>query len=63
MVAGFSTTHQGPLFSFDETTLFNLDHPTPGSHTFYFLVDTNMNGALDLEALYWDSVTVVAAER
>jgi len=53
-------THQGSLFDLAsywvlDTSISNL---STGTHTFYFAVDMNMNGVLDLEQIYYDSVEV-----
>ena len=58
MVQGLLPTHQGPLFSLGTTTLLNSYHFTLGTHTFYFGVDTEMNGLLDTDAIYYDWVGV-----
>ena len=48
---------QGPLFSFSNVELPGSISLPEGSSTFYFVIDTNMNGLLDAD-LYYDSVTV-----
>lgn len=58
MVEGFFSTYQGPLFSFSTTQLLNLSGLGEGVHTFYFGVDLNMNGSIDSNSLYLDSVSV-----
>jgi len=58
MVQGISPTHQGPLFSLGATQLLNSSALTVGAHTFYFGVDLNMNGSLDMNSIYYDSVGV-----
>ena len=56
-------THQGPLF--DLTTFEILNIPVSGlpsgPYIFYFAVDTNMNGLLDLGEgeLFFDSAEIV----
>ena len=53
-------THQGPLF--DLTPPFEvLDTSglSSGTYTFYFAIDTVMNGVLDLDSLVFDLVKVV----
>ena len=58
MVQGLLPTHQGPLFNLGSTQLFNSSDLTVGTHTFYFGVDLNMNGSLDINSLYYDWVSV-----
>jgi len=58
MVQGLSPTHQGPLFSLGTTPLLNSADLTIGTHTFYFAVDMNMNGSLDMNSIYYDWVSV-----
>jgi hypothetical protein len=57
-VAGLSPTHSGPLFSLGQTQLLNGYYLSAGKHNFYFAVDMNMNGSLDMNAIYYDYVTV-----
>ncbi len=59
MIPGLSPTHQGPLFNLATTQLLNSSNLTVGTHTFYFGVDMNMNGSLDMSFLYYDSVNVI----
>ena len=58
MFPGLSPTHQGPLFNLGTTTLLNTSDLSVGTHTFYFGVDLNMNGSLDMDSIYYDWVTV-----
>jgi len=58
MVPGLLPTHQGPLFNLGTTQLLNSSDLTVGAHTFYFGVDLNMNGLLDMNSLWYDSVNV-----
>ncbi len=53
-----SSTFQGPLFDLVTFTVLNMDGLPAGTYTFYFTVDTNRNGYLDLSQLYYDSVVV-----
>ncbi len=55
---GLSATHSGPLFSLNQTQLLNGYYLSAGKHNFYFAVDMNMNGSLDMNAIHYDSVTV-----
>ena len=59
MVPGLLPTHQGPLFNLGTTQLLNSSDLTVGTHTFYFGVDLNMNGSLDMDSIYYDSVNVI----
>ena len=58
MVQDLLPTHQGPLFSLGTTQLLNSSALTAGTHTFYFAVDMNMNGSLDMNSIYYDWVSV-----
>jgi len=58
MVQGLLPTHQGPLFSLGTTQLLNSSDLTVGTHTFYFGVDLNMNGSLNINSTYYDSVGI-----
>ncbi len=58
MVPGLLPTHQGPLFSLGTTQLLNSSDLTMGTHIFYFGVDLNMNGSLDMNSIYYDSVGI-----
>jgi hypothetical protein len=54
-------THQGPLFNlptFGIILNFPVSGLPAGTYTFYFAVDMNMNGSLDFEQLFFDSVVV-----
>ncbi len=57
-VPGLLSTHQGPLFNLNSTPLLNGYSLTEGNHKFYFAVDLNMNGSLDMNSIYYDSVSV-----
>ena len=59
MVQGLLPTYQGPLFSLGTTQLLNSPDLTVGTHTFYFGVDLNMNGLLDMDSIYYDSINVI----
>ncbi len=58
MAPGILPTHQGPLFNLGATQLLNPSDLTVGTHTFYFGVDMNMNGSLDMNSIYYDSVGI-----
>ncbi len=55
---GLTATYQGPLFDLATTYLPDLSDLTTGTYTFYFAVDTIMNGILDQQCIYCDSVVV-----
>jgi len=55
---GLSVTYQGPLFSVPETGVLNLSGSIPGTYVFYFGVDTGVNGSVDFDQLYYDSLQV-----
>jgi hypothetical protein len=42
--------------------LFNMSGLPTGTYTFYFGVDLNMNGSLDMDKLYYDSVNVTITQ-
>ncbi len=51
-------SHQGPLFNLGEFEVLNIFGLLAGSYTLYFGVDMDMNGVLDIDKAYYDSVTV-----
>ena len=51
-------SHQGSLFNLGEFEALNISGLPVGSYTLYFGVDMLMNGSLDMEQAYYDSVTV-----
>jgi hypothetical protein len=55
---GQTVTYQGPLFDLSPYEVLNMSGLPLGSYTFYFGVDTNMNGLIDMGQLYYDSVDV-----
>ena len=58
MVQGLLPTHQGPLFTLGTTPLLNSSALTVGTHIFYFAVDLKMNGSLDMDSIYYDSLGI-----
>ncbi|MCP4693156.1 MAG: hypothetical protein GY859_34255, partial [Desulfobacterales bacterium] len=58
---GLETTHQGPLVPLQDIPLPNLTSLTSGLHTFYFVVDMNMNGVLDGGQAFFDSISVTVS--
>ena len=59
---GIDTTHQGRLFNLNPRNISGKSDLPIGSHTFYFAVDTVMNGSLNMDQIYLDRVkmTVVS---
>ena len=55
---GLLPTHQGGLFALAGFPIMNLYNLDQGTHNFYFGVDLNMNGSLDMSSLYYDRVSV-----
>jgi hypothetical protein len=54
-----SSTHQGLLLDLAPPfEVLNMSGLPMGTYIFYFAVDTNMNGSLDLDELFFDSVVV-----
>ena len=54
---GQTVTYMGPLTNLTSYEVMNMTLPT-GSYTFYFGIDANMNGSIDMGAIYYDSVDV-----
>jgi hypothetical protein len=57
-----SPTHQGPLFDLSPFEVLNALGLPEGVYTLYFAVDTNMNGLLDIESMFYDRVSVVISD-
>jgi hypothetical protein len=51
MVQGLMPTYQGPLFTLSDTELIRFPRLPVGMYTFYFGIDLNMNGMLDVCSL------------
>jgi len=53
-------THQGALFNLAALQILNIPVSVfpSGTYTFYFAVDMNMNGFVDLDELFFDFVVV-----
>ncbi len=60
---GISVTHQGPLFDLASFTALSATGLPLGDYTFYFGVDTEMNGAIDMGSMVYDSVKVNIGTR
>jgi len=56
---GFTVTYQGPLFDLPTYEALNTSGLPLGSYTVYFGVDMAMNGLLDMDQAYYDSVDVI----
>ncbi len=52
------STYQGSLFNLSPVEVLNITGLPAGTYVFYFGVDTIMNGQLDFDHLYYDSVVV-----
>lgn len=58
-IPGLVVTHQGPLFDLTSPfEILNMSGLPIGTYTFYFGVDMVMNGSLDMDQIYYDSVEV-----
>jgi hypothetical protein len=57
-IPGFSVTYQGALFDLSSFEVLNMSGLPVGTYTFYFGVDMIMNGSLDYDQLYYDSMEV-----
>lgn len=53
-------THQGPLFGLSKYEVVNISGLPAGTYVVYFGVDMNMNGLLDFDKLYYDSVSIMS---
>ncbi len=60
---GLKTSYQGPLVAFSNIPLPDLASMTSGTHTFYFVVDMNMNNILDVDEAYYDIVSINIDEQ
>jgi hypothetical protein len=61
-LSGVTPTHQGPILNLLPRDIPGISWLPEGSYTFYFAVDTDMNGSLDLDQLYYDSVQVTVTQ-
>ncbi len=55
---GLTTTAQVPLYDTDTYDVLSMSWLPIGTYTYYFGVDMVMNGLLDLDQIYYDSVEV-----
>ncbi len=54
-LSGALPAYQGPLVNISSLTLFDVTGLPSGKYVIYFGVDTNMNGILDYNQLYYSS--------
>ncbi len=59
MAAGAFVAHQGPLITIGEVEFLHIPRLDEGSYSFYFGVDMNMNGVLDINQAFYDSVSII----
>jgi hypothetical protein len=57
-VPGMTVSHQGPLGNMGPYEVLNRSGLPLGDYTFYFGVDTVMNGLINMGQMYYDSVEV-----
>jgi hypothetical protein len=57
-IPGQSVSYQGALFDLATFEVLNISSLPIGTSTFYFGVDTIMNGSLDMDRIFYDSVDV-----
>ena len=55
---GIAVTYQGPLFNLSPYEVSNISGLPLGTYRLYFGVDMDMNGSLDLDQAFYDSVKV-----
>jgi hypothetical protein len=58
---GLAVTHQGPLSGLSSFEVLNATGLPAGAYTFYFGVDTAMNGLLDAAELFYDRADVTVS--
>ncbi|MDP2990313.1 MAG: hypothetical protein Q8O57_07090 [Kiritimatiellota bacterium] len=56
--SGLAVTLQGPLGSLAATDLLTISDLASGTYTFYFGVDTVMDGQVTMASLFYDTVVV-----
>ncbi len=57
-ISGMVVTYQGPLFDLSPYEVLNTSGLPTGTYTCYFGVDLNINGSIDMDQMYYDSVEV-----
>ncbi len=55
---GFTLYQQAPISNMEAVKVFDYSNLPAGQYTFYFMIDSNMNGYQDADMLYSDSSTV-----
>ena len=60
---GKGVSYQGSLYEIDSEELRVRRSKRKGEYTYYFKIDTNMNGEMDEDLLYKDSVEVEVTKR
>ncbi len=60
---GIGVSYQGPLYEIDSEELWVRPSKRKGEYRYYFKVDTDMNGEMDEDQLYEDSVVVEVTKR
>ncbi len=60
---GTAVSYQGPLYKINSLALQVKTSRRKGDYTYYFAVDTRMNGIQDRDVLYYDSVKVVLSKK
>jgi hypothetical protein len=60
---GMAPAHQGPLSDLNPYDVPGMSGLSEGIHTFYFAVDLAMNGLLDTDQIYYDSVQVTVEQN
>jgi len=56
-------SYQGALIDLPKTQLLTLNNLTTGSSRIYFGVDTNMNGSIDFNVLYYDMIEINVKDK
>jgi len=56
-----SVAYQGSLFALPPYEVLNVSNLPLGNYSVYFGVDTNMNGTLDLSALYYTTTSITVS--
>lgn len=57
-VKGITVSHQGQLLTLGNEEIFRDNRLPAGEYVFYFGIDLNKNGSVDLKQFYYESVTV-----
>lgn len=62
-MTGISVTYQGYLFDLSPYEVLKMSGLPVGTYTFYFGIDLKMDGILDMQYMYYDSVQVWVTEQ